>query len=199
MANWSAKGTYIEACDCEAVCPCIFLSPPTGESCTVLVGWHVDEGQFDGTDIAGLNAALLAHSPGPMMEGNWKVALYTDERASEAQSQALAGIFSGQAGGHLSALGPLIGEVLGVRAAKIGFSGSDKQFSVSVDGVGSVEMTVLAGQGGGPVKVSGHPLAIAPGEPATIARSDKLTVNDHGLSLDVSGRSAQFSPFAYAA
>ena len=199
MPNWTAKGTYIEACNCEAICPCIVLSPPTEGSCTALVGWHVDEGSFDGTDIGGLNVALLVHTPGHMMDGNWKVALYTDERASESQAQALAGIFSGQAGGHLSALGPLIGEVLGVRPAKIAFDGGDKQFSLSVDGVGATDIAALEGQDGGLVQVTGPPLAISPGQPGTVARAGALKLDDHGISLNVSGKGGLFAPFAYAA
>jgi hypothetical protein len=40
---WSVEGTYIEACNCEAACPCIFFSPPTEGECKVVVGWHVDK------------------------------------------------------------------------------------------------------------------------------------------------------------
>lgn len=34
------KGQYFESCNCEAACPCVFLSP-TEDDCTVLVGWHI--------------------------------------------------------------------------------------------------------------------------------------------------------------
>ena len=61
---------------------------------------------------------MLAHSPGHMKDGDWKVALYVDERADEKQNQALMGIFSGQAGGHIANLAPLISEVLGARPAR---------------------------------------------------------------------------------
>lgn len=199
MANWTAKGTFIEACNCEVICPCIVHSPPTEGNCKALIGWHVNEGSFDGTDINGLNVALLLHAPGHMMDGNWKVALYTDDRATEPQAEALAGIFSGQAGGHLSALAPLIGEVLGVRPARIRFDGDGKQFSLSVDGVGAADIAAMEGQEGGLVQVTGHPLAISPGEPGTVARSSALKLDDHGISLNVSGKSGLFAPFAYAA
>ncbi len=35
--KWQAKGDYFETCNCETLCPCIFLSPPTEGNCTVLV------------------------------------------------------------------------------------------------------------------------------------------------------------------
>lgn len=199
MTDWSVRGTYMEACNCEAVCPCIFFSPPTEGECTVLVGWRVEEGRYGEVSLDGMNAALLAYAPGNMKDGGWKVALYVDERADEKQADALGSIFSGQAGGHLAALGPLIGEVLGVRPAKISFDGLDKTFKLSVDGLGSAEIEALSGQGGGPVQVSGHPLAISPGVPATVSRSTAVKFSDHGISCDVSGKTAMFAPYSYAA
>ena len=198
MATWNVKGTYIEACNCEAVCPCIFFSPPTDGSCTVVLGWHIDEGMFDGASLDGLNAALLAHSPGNMKDGNWKVALYVDERADEAQNQALMGIFSGQAGGHIANLGPLISEVLGARSAAISLNTSAGNFSLSVDGLGSAEAQAIEGQGGGAVTVAGHPLAVSPGETATVARASELKLDDYGFTLDLSGKAAMSAPFSYS-
>lgn len=198
MSNWNIKGTYVEACDCEAVCPCIFWSPPTNGTCTAMVGWHIDQGSFDGTTLDGLNAALLAHSPGHMKDGNWKVALYVDERADEAQSEGLMGIFSGQAGGHIANLGPLIGEVLGARPAAIGISASDGNFSLSVAGLGSAEAQMIEGQGGGAVTVAGHPLAISPGETAIVGRTSKLEIDDYGFKLNLSEKTAMSAPFSYS-
>lgn len=198
MATWNIKGTYAEACNCEALCPCIFFSPPTDGACTVVVGWQIDEGSYDEISLDGLNAALLAHSPGNMKDGNWKVALYTDDRADEAQNQALMGIFSGQAGGHLATLGPLIGEVLGARPATIRFDASTGNFSLSVDGLGSAEAQAIEGQNGGVATVAGHPLALSPGETAIVARTSNLVLNDYGFTLDVSGKAAMSAPFRYS-
>ncbi|MFT5975744.1 MAG: hypothetical protein ACI9YO_001923 [Gammaproteobacteria bacterium] len=197
MLIWNIKGTYVEACNCETVCPCIFFSPPTDDSCTVMLGWHIDEGEFDGTALDGLNTALLVHSPGNMKDGNWKVALYVDERANEAQNLALMGIFSGQAGGHIANLGPLISEVLGARSAAIRLDTSAGNFSFSVDGVGSAEALAIEGQGGGAVTVAGHPLAISPGETAIVGRASKFEIDDHGFTLDMKGKAALSAPFSY--
>ncbi len=197
MPNWNIKGTYVEACNCETVCPCIFFSPPTDGSCTVILGWHIDEGEFDGASLNGLNAALLAHSPGNMKDGNWKVALYVDERADEAQNEALMGIFSGQAGGHIANLAPLIGEVLGARPAAISLDTSAGSFSFSIDGLGSAEARALEGQGGGAVTVAGHPLAVSPGETATVGRTSKLELDDHGYTVNMTDKAALSAPFSY--
>ncbi|HEY0793254.1 MAG TPA: DUF1326 domain-containing protein [Chthoniobacterales bacterium] len=104
--SWKIAGSYFETCNCDAACPCVFLSPPSRGDCTVLLAWHIDQGHFAQIDLEGLNAVLAAHAPGHMLEGKWNVALYVDERADQAQQGALTQIFSGQAGGHLARLAP---------------------------------------------------------------------------------------------
>ncbi len=89
--SWNVSGSYYESCNCEAACPCVFLSPPTTGECTVLVGWHIDEGNYEGTSLDGLNVALAVQVPGHMMEVKWNAAVYLDDSASEAQAGALGG------------------------------------------------------------------------------------------------------------
>ena len=63
---------------------------------------------------------LAVHSPKLMTDGNWTAALYLDDRANPAQTEALTTIFSGQAGGHPANVAPLIGTVAGVASAASG-------------------------------------------------------------------------------
>jgi hypothetical protein len=195
--SWKVRGTYFETCNCAAACPCVFLSAPTDGECTVLLAWHIDQGNFGGVALNGLNAALLAHSPGHMLQTKWKVALYLDERASAEQQKALGGIFSGQAGGHLAALGPMIGEVLGVKPAAIQYSASGKQRSVTIANIAEAEIEALEGQGGALVTITNHPFTAVPGEPAVVGTSKRMKFNDHGISLDISGKNGFYSAFAY--
>src|SRR5215472_5726496 len=131
-SSWKVSGTYFETCNCEVACPCVFLGPPTSGECTVLVAWHVEKGTFGETNLDGLNVALIVHSPGHMFKNKLKVALYLDQRATPPQSEALGKIFSGQAGGHMAALAPMIGEVLGVKSAPIDYQAEGKRRSLRV-------------------------------------------------------------------
>ncbi len=198
MANaWKLSGIYCEACNCEAACPCVFLAPPTAGECTALVAWHIEQGRFDELVLDGLNVALAAYAPGPMTQVKWKVALYLDQRATEAQRDALAKIFSGQVGGPPSALTPLIGEVLGVKPAPIEFRAEGKRRSVRIGGVGEAEIEAISGQGGKDVILENHPLTPVPGFAAVVARSTRASYRDHGLTLEVSGKNGFYSPFEY--
>lgn len=197
--SWSVSGSYVEACNCDVLCPCVFLQPPSSGECTALVGWHVEQGHHDDTDLAGLNVALALHSPGPMTEVPWRVALYLDERAAPAQAEALTTIFSGAGGGHPAVLGSHIGEVLGVASAPISFSSDDGARSLKIGEVGHLRVVALAGADGGHVTVSNHPLAIAPGNPATVARTEGARFDDHDHHWELSEKNGLFSPFSYAA
>lgn len=197
--TWKVKGQYFESCNCEAACPCVFLSPPTEDDCTALIGWHIDEGDFDGTKLDGLNVALAVHSPGHMAQVEWQAALYFDDRASEVQSRALAAIFSGQSGGHPARLAGHIGEVLGAGPASIEFETEGKRTSMKIAGVADVAIVAASGQGDSEITVGNHPLAVAPGFAAVVSRSEHLTYDDHGLQWDLSEKNGFYSPFEYAA
>ncbi len=197
--QWSLTGSYFETCNCEVACPCVFLSPPTEGDCTVLVGWHIDNGGFDHVKLDGLNVALAVHSPGTMVETKWKAALYFDEKASDDQKNALMQIFTGQAGGHPAVLVSFVGEVLGAKSVGMDYRAQGKRRSLKIAGVGEAEIEALSGAGGSDVTVNGHPLAIAPGFPATAAKSKKLSYHDYGLDWELSDRNGFFSPFAYQA
>jgi hypothetical protein len=195
--QWHVRGTYFEACNCRIACPCNFTSAPTEGNCKVVVAWHVDAGKYGSVDLAGLNAALFAYAPGHMMEGKWQVALYTDERAGEEQAQALGKIFSGQEGGHLAALGPLLGEVLGVKAVPIEYHAEGTKRSVRIGAVAEAAIEAIPGQGERPVEVHNVPFTVVPDVPLVVSNSSHYRYNDYGHTVDISDRNGYYSPFAY--
>ena len=54
-----------------------------------------------------------------MTDGNWKLGMFIDENATDEQADKLGAVFGGQLGGPMAALGPLVGEVLGVERVPI--------------------------------------------------------------------------------
>jgi hypothetical protein len=198
MADWSLVGTYFESCNCEAACPCIFLSPPTTGDCTVLVGWHIDTGRFADVTLDDLNVALAVHAPGHMLKVKWEAAVYVDDRATGPQQRALMQIFAGQAGGVPAVLAAHVGTIWGARPARIDFRTSGRRYQLTVDDIAAVEIVPIEGQGGGDVHIEGHPLAVSPGFPVVLCRSTRLTYQDHGQRWELSEKSGQFAPFDYS-
>jgi hypothetical protein len=195
---WRVDGVYAEACSCDAMCPCVLAAAPTQGYCQVLIAWHIDRGSFGEVRLDGFNSMLAVYSPGHILKGGWKVALYVDERASPPQRDALAGIFSGKAGGPLAGLAPLIAEVLGVQPASIGFAADGKRRAFSVAGVAEAEVVGIDGQGGKPVLIQDPPVSVVVGVQSVLARSTRATYSDHGLSWNQSDKNGFFSAFTYA-
>lgn len=195
--KWKIDGQYMEACNCRAACPCIFLSTPTEGDCTAVVGWHIDKGSLGAVDLSGLNAAMAVYSPGAMHQSKWRAALYLDAKASESQKNALLQIFSGQAGGHPARLGSFIGEVLGVASVPIEYRANGKHRSLKIGDVANAEIEAVGGAGDGEVTVANHPLCISPGFPAVVAKSSSMRYEDHGYHWTLSDRNGLYSPFSY--
>ena len=175
----------------------MFLSPPTEGECRVLIAWHVDQGKDGEVALDGLNVAMAITAPGTMVETKWRAALYLDERASDQQKQALTRIFAGQAGGHPEALASFVEDVLGVASARIDYQAEGKRRRLAIPNVADAEIEAIEGQAGGDVTVSGHPLCIAPGEPAVVAKSKRLDYTDHHMKWTISDCNGFYSPFAY--
>jgi hypothetical protein len=198
MTQWQLTGTYFETCNCEAACPCVFASPPTEGVCNAIVAWHINRGTFGDLALDGLNVALLVDSSGNMLESKWKVAAYIDEKASEAQKSALLTIFSGQAGGHPAVLASFVGEFLGTKTVPMNYQGSGRNRSLAIPGIVDAELEALEGQDGKPITIENHPLCVAPGEPATVARSKHFQLSDYGYDWKMSGRNGYLSNFSYS-
>src|SRR5499426_3359828 len=107
--KWQLSGDFFENCNCSVVCPCVvstaapLTSKPTQGVCDVALIFHIDSGNYGSVRLDGLNVAMIAHTPGPMANGNWTAAAYIDERADDEQTEALGAIFTGAAGGPMAA------------------------------------------------------------------------------------------------
>ena len=143
--DWKVSGQYFETCSCDYVCPCIvtnMAARPTKGSCTVALTFHIEQGGYGTVKLDDLSFVVLARTPGVMAEGNWQVGMLTDERATKEQQDALVQIGSGQGGGPMAGLGPLVGSFLGVEAKPIRFERSANRMSVSVTADGALDQAV---------------------------------------------------------
>jgi hypothetical protein len=133
---WHVSGDYCEACSCLFICSCStsnFTLPPNRNDCKFALVFHIDRGRFGETSLENLNVAMVGFTPeGPMTTVGWSVGLLVDERADDAQRDALARIFRGQTGEPLAGLAPLITNFLGVEAGPIHYEKSGLRRAVSI-------------------------------------------------------------------
>lgn len=195
---YELEGDFFEACTCRASCPCIMLSPATEETCDLILAWHIARGRKEDVSLDGLNVVMAVRSPQQMTDGNWTAALYLDERADPAQTDALTAIFSGQAAGHLANLAPLIGTVTGVYSAPIAFAKADGTRSLRVGDAIEADVEELRGMDGDRPVVIDTPLLAAVTQPVRQGRSTKLRY-DGAFSFETEWRNSFITEFRYEA
>jgi hypothetical protein len=117
--SWNLKGSYFETCSCDLMCPCnmSMAHGATYDFCRVTLVFNVKEGEIEGTDVGGIGVAMVADTPKVMTEGNWRLGLFIDDKASDEQTEKLTAVFAGQKGGPMEMAAAMIGEVLGVERA----------------------------------------------------------------------------------
>jgi hypothetical protein len=201
---WNLTGDYFENCNCDVLCPCeissqpLLHATPTQGVCDVAIAFHIDRGAYGATALDGLNAVVMAHAPGPMVNGDWSVALYLDERADDDQRAALQAIFAGQAGGPMGGFAPLISTVLGVKSVPITFTKNGMRRSLEIPGVAQMAVSALPGTVPGTemALVGVHPFNL---EGLTLAMGDQgSTYQDFGMSWDNSGKNGHYAPITWS-
>ncbi len=94
--HWMIRAREFSNCNCSYGCPCQFNGLPTHGDCQAVVGIQIDTGHHGTTKLDGLKVAGIFKWPGPIHEGKGEAAVIVDERANEAQREALLRILSGQ-------------------------------------------------------------------------------------------------------
>jgi len=199
---WQLEGTYIENCNCDVVCPCGasgFAAPADYDRCNAVLAWHIDSGEADGTDVSDLSVVLVLDAPQQMSEGNWRVGMFMDDQASEEQAGKLGAIFSGQMGGPLANLVPLISENLGMEVAAVEHVDDGLRHWVKVGDAIEVEIEDLRSpfDPDGPLTKlteTKHPA----NSDLTPARTLSARVRGLGLDYSAKGKSGFSTPFSWA-
>src|SRR5436190_8959208 len=104
--SWNLRGSYVETCSCELMCPCNLSMDhgATYDFCRVALAFNIIEGEIEGTDVGGLKVVAIGDTPKVMTEGNWKLGVFVDEQARDEQADKLVQVFGGQLGGPMGAL-----------------------------------------------------------------------------------------------
>ncbi|MCH7981690.1 MAG: DUF1326 domain-containing protein [Proteobacteria bacterium] len=96
MTPWEIQADELVTCNCAYGCPCQFNALPTHGNCEALASFEIKEGHFGDTRLDGLRSVTVLWWPGAIHEGGGKACMIVDERADDAQRQALLAILSGE-------------------------------------------------------------------------------------------------------
>src|ERR1700704_196619 len=97
--SYHLEGRLLEVCNCNVLCPCWIGEDPDNGTCDTIVAYHFDKGTVEGVDVSGTSVAIVAHVPGNILQGNWRVAIHVDAKATKEQEEALLKVYTGKLGG----------------------------------------------------------------------------------------------------
>jgi len=198
---WAISGTYLESCNCDAICPCRAIGGRQGGRsthgiCLGALSWEIADGRAADVDLSGLGAVLASRYSDDEPGSPWDFFLYVDERGDERQRDAIAKILAGELGGTPEQQFPWVwkeSNFLGWRPAAIeidhtpgrGWFRAGEQVAVRIRGpVPDQEIVTCV--------IPGHHRA------GTELEADLLRVEEGRLSFELSGNSAYESTFEYS-
>ncbi|HEU5476878.1 MAG TPA: DUF1326 domain-containing protein [Gaiellaceae bacterium] len=199
--TWQIRGSYFESCNCDAICPCRRIDGvPGGRSthgiCAGVLSWLIEDGEAQGTDVAGLKVALAIRYDDDEPGSPWTWFLYLDERATVEQRAALEAIFTGRLGGDALTHFPWAwkeSNLLGVRPVAIELDHTRRRQCLRIRDHVTVRIRDrYHGQETVTCVIPGHD---RDGEELV---ADELRVDDVPLAFEYSGTCGYAASFAYS-
>jgi hypothetical protein len=201
LTPWTLAGTYLESCNCDAICPCRTIGGRRGGRsthgvCLGALSWRIADGRAGEVALSGLNVVLASRYDDDEPGSPWDIHLYVDERGDQRQRDALAQIYLGQVGGTPLRQFPWAfkdSRLLGVHAVPIeiehvpghGWFRAGPKVSVRIRG---------------PVADPRPVTCVIPGhhQPGREVDAETLRVDDPPLDFELTGSCGYESGFAYS-
>ena len=195
--RWQLTGTAYIACNCDFGCPCNFNAMPSRGFCEGGWTWHVDAGSVDEVRLDGLNFSVFVKWPGAIHHGNGEGVILVDERASDAQRDAIGALVSGKFGGPWGVLAWTWPTVHGPKAVPYHVHTDGVHSSVAAGDCMQLESTTIKNPVTG---ADTHPGIVLPEglivKGAGLGASTLFKV-DEGISFDHSGKYTAVGAFDY--
>jgi hypothetical protein len=189
--SFRIAGTYLEACNCDAICPCRRIDGVAGGRsthgvCFGALSWRVDEGRVGGVDLGGTGAVMTYSYDDDVVGSPWTLVLHVDGPPE------LGEILLGRRGGtHIETL-PWVRKPaasIEVRDAHISFGAGDVRVG---DQVRLRATTPFATDSAVSCVVPGHDM------PGTELVNDEVVVADGTFAFELHGTCAFTRAFDYA-
>ena len=195
------EGSLLEVCNCNVLCPCWIGEDPDYGTCDTIVAWHFDKGTINGVDVAGHTIAMIAHVPGNILQGNWKAAVYLDDKVTPQQEDGDPGRLHREAGrarrrareaGRRSG----VGREGAAQVRRPGRHGHDQDRRR-----GYAELEPYKSATGATTTLTDTVFSTVPGAPVFVGKSPHYRSKNAklGIDLDMKGHNALQSTFVFDA
>jgi hypothetical protein len=200
--TWAISGTYLESCNCDAICPCRSVGGRKGGRssdgiCMGALSWEIERGGTDDVSLSGLGTVLALRYDDDEPGSPWDYALFVDDRADADQRDLLEAIFLGELGGTPQQQFPWVfkpGRLLATRAVPIEIDHSQRRGWFRA----GKAVTVRVGE---PVADQEPVTCVIPGHDRSghELHAEELTVDaDEPLAFQFEGKCGYWSTFSYS-
>ena len=144
---------------------------------------------------------MIAHVPGNILQGNWRAAVYLDDKVSPAQEQAILNVYTGKLGGPVGELAKLVGEVVSVEKVALTFDVQGGKGTLKIGDAGYAELEPYTNASGATTTLQDTVFSTVPGAPVFVGKAPRYkSKNDKlGIDLDIKGHNALQSTFVFHA
>ena len=140
--QWAIKGTFIESCSCDLVCPCNFGTGPIHPHCDANALVEIEKGHYGRISLDGVSVVLAFRL------GDW-VKYYVSETASDEQVKAAVDALEGAKLTEGA-------KIISTQKAKISVERTAATVKFSVP-ESTVEIELMRGRDGKPIKIDNLP------------------------------------------
>ena len=198
--GYHLEGRLLEVCNCRVLCPCWIGEDPDFGTCDTIIAWRFDKGStIDGVDVSGRTIAVIAHVPGNILEGNWRAAVYLDEKVSPKQEEAILSVYTGKQGGPVGELVKLIAEVVSVEKVPITFDVQGGKGTIKLGEAGYAELEPYKSASGATTTLTDTVFSTVPGAPVFVGKAPRYRSKNEklGIDLDIKNHNALQSTFVF--
>ena len=183
------EGTFLEVCSCDVLCPCWIGEDPDNGTCQSIIAWNFEKGEINGVEVSGLSIGALCNIPGNVLDGNWKAAIYVDDKATDQQNDAILSVWGGKAGGPVAELVQLFGEVVSTERVPIQFDVDGGAGTLKIGDVGFAETETYKSTTGETTTLTNSIFSTVAGAPAYVAKASTFKAKNEaaGVDQDISG------------
>ena len=197
--GYHVEGRLLEVCTCNTLCPCWVGEDPDLGYCDGILGWHVDKGNIEGTDVSGRTLVMLCHIPGNILKGNWSVRVYVDQNATEKQKEELLKVWSGKLGGPIADMAKLVGEIVSVEKVPITFDIKGASGTIKVGDNIEAKLSPFKGATGKDTALYDTIFTTIPGSPAHVGKASYYRAKVPGFDIDLKDHNAVSGSFRFEA
>lgn len=183
--SYRLEGSILEVCNCNVLCPCWVGEDPDYGICQSILAYNYEQGHVNGIDVSGLTFALAVHIPGNVLDGNFRVVYFIDDRATPEQETALRDLYAGKLGGPVSDYVKLFGEVAAIERVPITFEVVKGKGRLQIGADAEAELEPYTSANGLTTTLNDSIFSTIDGSPAYVGKASKFRLASPLLDINL--------------